>query len=131
MIRANIIFIHIMLTSILGIGKSFGYISSSLSKTTSSTIRKMSHQITLPEYGTPTFGISRKLPGTSFEKAVEDTKAALKKSGFGVITEIDMRATCKRNNHYLCNYTTTLDSNRQICIPCQSKTNWIRILSLM
>jgi len=49
----------------------------------------------LPSYGHPKFGITRELPGKSFENAVEETKAALKKSGFGVITEIDMKATGK------------------------------------
>jgi uncharacterized protein (DUF302 family) len=55
----------------------------------------MSDHITFPAYGHPNFGITRELPGITFDKAVEDTKAALKRSGFGVITEIDMKATSK------------------------------------
>lgn len=94
----------IMLSSIFVQGsKSFSsFISSSITKSSvPSRISRifsagaMSDHITLPTYGHPNFGITRELPGIPFEKAVEDTKAALKKSGFGVVTEIDMKATSK------------------------------------
>jgi uncharacterized protein (DUF302 family) len=41
------------------------------------------------------YGISTKL-GESFEQAVEKVKEALKSEGFGVLTEIDVKATLKK-----------------------------------
>ena len=39
---------------------------------------------------------NKTISNTSFEKAIEKTKEALQKEGFGVLTEIDMKATFKK-----------------------------------
>ncbi len=44
----------------------------------------------------PSYGITRELPDTDFAQAVERVTAALKKEGFGVLTEIDVQATLKK-----------------------------------
>lgn len=41
------------------------------------------------------YGYSKKV-NASFDQAVENTKEGLKKEGFGVLTEIDMKATLKK-----------------------------------
>jgi len=43
-----------------------------------------------------TYHFSKKLSGTSFEAAIENVTAALKTEGFGVLTEIDVKATFKK-----------------------------------
>lgn len=40
--------------------------------------------------------ISKTLGNITFEEAIEKTVAALKKEGFGVLTEIDLKATLKK-----------------------------------
>lgn len=51
----------------------------------------------LPAYGTPSYGLTKKLPsGTTFPQAVTQVTEALKQNGFGVLTEIDMRATMQK-----------------------------------
>ena len=41
------------------------------------------------------YGYGKKVE-TSFEQAIENTKESLKKEGFGVLMEIDMKATLKK-----------------------------------
>ena len=45
---------------------------------------------------TDTYGFARKLEGVNFETARERITAALKEQGFGVLTEIDVKATLKK-----------------------------------
>ena len=42
------------------------------------------------------YGYERRLEGISFEQALERTTAALKKEGFGILTEIDVKDTLKK-----------------------------------
>ncbi len=42
------------------------------------------------------YGITRELPDTDYDAAVTRVTEALKKEGFGVITEIDVKATMKK-----------------------------------
>ena len=43
-----------------------------------------------------TYGFVKKLEGTTYEQAIEKVTAALKERGFGVLTEIDVKATLKK-----------------------------------
>ena len=45
---------------------------------------------------TASYGYTRTLLGVSFEQALERVTAALKQEGFGVLTEIDVKATLKK-----------------------------------
>lgn len=47
-------------------------------------------------FGNPQYGITRTLEGVSFEEAIEVTKEKLAAEGFGVLTEIDVKATLKK-----------------------------------
>jgi uncharacterized protein (DUF302 family) len=42
------------------------------------------------------YGFERRLEQTSFEQALEQVTAALQKEGFGILTEIDVKATLKK-----------------------------------
>ena len=51
------------------------------------------------------YGYSKKV-SVNFEQAIENTRAELKKEGFGVLTEIDMKATLKAKiDKDISNYT--------------------------
>jgi uncharacterized protein (DUF302 family) len=45
---------------------------------------------------TVSYGFERHLPGATFEQAREQVIAALKREGFGVLTEIDVKDTLKK-----------------------------------
>ncbi len=42
------------------------------------------------------YGFEKRLPGVSFESAIEKTTAALSKEGFGVLMQIDVKDTLKK-----------------------------------
>ncbi len=42
------------------------------------------------------YGITKELPDTTFEEAVERITGAIGEEGFGVLTEIDVKATLKK-----------------------------------
>jgi uncharacterized protein (DUF302 family) len=55
--------------------------------------------------GNTSYGYSKKV-NLSFEEAIENTKQELKKEGFGVLTEIDIKGTLKKKiNVDMDNYT--------------------------
>ena len=47
-------------------------------------------------FGEPTYGLTKTLPGVSYSDAVGTVTEALKSEGFGVLTEIDVKATLKK-----------------------------------
>ena len=49
-----------------------------------------------PYLNDPDYGITKLLPGLSYADAVPRVMEALKAEGFGVLTEIDVRATLKK-----------------------------------
>jgi len=53
---------------------------------------------TQPEgnFGDPSYGLTRTLKGVGFSDAIASVKKALSDEGFGVLTEIDVRATMKK-----------------------------------
>ena len=53
----------------------------------------------LPDFGEPAFGLTKTLPGVSYQDAMDKTVAELQKVGFGVLTQIDMAATMAAKLH--------------------------------
>jgi uncharacterized protein (DUF302 family)/glutaredoxin len=47
-------------------------------------------------FGDPRYGLTRVIPGMTFSDAVPRVQAALADEGFGVLTEIDVKATMKK-----------------------------------
>jgi len=56
----------------------------------------MTTSVSLPEYGKPSYGITKKVTGKDFDTVVEDVSSELKKYGFGVLTKIDMKETMQK-----------------------------------
>ena len=47
-------------------------------------------------YGDPNYALTRRLTGMSYSDAIPAVKEALSGEGFGVLTEIDVKATLKK-----------------------------------
>jgi hypothetical protein len=59
--------------------------------------------LSLPDFGSPKFGITKTLTDTSFDEAVDRVQAQLKTAGFGVITKIvrtNETNECHHNHDY-------------------------------
>ena len=70
--------------------------------------------------------ISTTLKNTSFEEAIEKTTAALKEEGFGVLTEIDIKATLKKKlDADFYNYTILGACNPQMAYQALQAENKI------
>lgn len=48
------------------------------------------------DYGKPSYALTRRITGQSFDMVVEKTRQALSEQGFGVLTEIDVKQTLKK-----------------------------------
>jgi uncharacterized protein (DUF302 family) len=51
---------------------------------------------TIPTFGNPSYGLTRTLAGVSYAEGVDRARQSLQKQGFGVLTEIDVKATLKK-----------------------------------
>lgn len=51
---------------------------------------------TVPPFGEPKYGLTRTLEGVGYEHGVQRAREALQAHGFGVLTEIDVKATLKQ-----------------------------------
>lgn|SRR5690606_1313048 len=70
--------------------------------------------------------ISTTLKNTTFEEAIEKTTAALKEEGFGVLTEIDIKATLKKKlDAHFYNYTILGACNPQMAYQALQAENKI------
>lgn len=52
--------------------------------------------MSIPNFQGTSFSLETRLQGSRFSEVVEKTKEALKTQGFGVLTEIDIKATMKK-----------------------------------
>ncbi len=48
---------------------------------------------TIPTFGNPSYGLTRTLDDVSYADGVDRARQSLQKQGFGVLTEIDVKAT--------------------------------------
>ena len=78
------------------------------------------------------YGAHRKLPGVSYEEAIEKVTGALSEEGFGVLTEIDVRKAMREKldeefrryvilgacNPSLAHRALTADDNIGLLLPC-------------
>jgi uncharacterized protein (DUF302 family)/glutaredoxin len=61
-----------------------------------SIIEYLDRRFQAQPFADPGYGLTRRLPGADYATAVEATKQALATEGFGVLTEIDVRATMRK-----------------------------------
>lgn len=52
--------------------------------------------MSMPDYGDPSYGLTKTLTGVRYADAIGKVTEALKSEGFGVLTEIDVKATLKK-----------------------------------
>ncbi|MGD8869806.1 MAG: DUF302 domain-containing protein [Gemmatimonadales bacterium] len=78
------------------------------------------------------YGFRKELPGTPFDKALDNVKEELKKEGFGVLTTIDVKAILKEKldiehrpyvilgacNPQLAHQALTTDDTIGMLLPC-------------
>ena len=78
------------------------------------------------------YSMRKELPGVDFEEALDRVEAALSEAGFGILTEIDVKATLKKKldeefkayrilgacNPNLAHRALTEDDNIGLLLPC-------------
>ena len=52
--------------------------------------------MSIPSFNTTNYGLTRTLTGVSYQDAIAKVREALASEGFGVLTEIDVKATLKK-----------------------------------
>lgn len=50
---------------------------------------------TLPDFGSPSYGLTKKITGKDFDTVVDSVSVELRQHGFGVLTKIDMKEIMK------------------------------------